>query len=355
MASDDKLSGLAALDQRSREIFRRLVETYLETGEPVGSRTISRILPSNLSPASVRNVMADLEDAGLIFSPHTSAGRLPTQLGLRFFVDALLDIGPVDAEQKTAIDARLGKFDRGHRLEDALTDATNLLSGLSQCAGVVITPKHNPRLKHIEFVSLSPQRALVVLVGDDGTVENRSIEVPAGLPASTFTRASNLLSSRLEGKTIAEMQRYIREDADVMRRELDELTAKVVESGLATWSGEEADEKRLIVRGQAHLLESTTALADFERIRRLFEDLEEKREVIRLLGLAEDGEGVRIFIGAENKLFSLSGSSLIVAPYRDGEQRIVGVLGVIGPTRLNYGRIIPMVDYTARAVGRLLT
>jgi heat-inducible transcriptional repressor len=355
MAIDEKLSGLAALDQRSREIFRRLVETYLETGEPVGSRTISRILPSNLSPASVRNVMADLEDAGLIFSPHTSAGRLPTQLGLRFFVDALLDIGPLDAEQKTAIDARLGKFDRGHRLEEALTDATNLLSGLSQCAGVVITPKHNPRLKHIEFVSLSPQRALVVLVGDDGTVENRSIEVPPGLPASTLTRASNLLSNRLEGKTIAEMQRYIREDADVIRRELDELTAKVVESGLATWSGEEADEKRLIVRGQAHLLESTTALADFERIRRLFEDLEEKREVIRLLGLAEAGEGVRIFIGAENKLFSLSGSSLIVAPYRDGEQRIVGVLGVIGPTRLNYGRIIPMVDYTARAVGRLLT
>ena len=192
---DDKLSGLAALDQRSREIFRRLVETYLETGEPVGSRTISRILPSNLSPASVRNVMADLEDAGLIFSPHTSAGRLPTQLGLRFFVDALLDIGPLDAEQKTAIDARLGKFDRGHRLEEALTEATNLLSGLSHCAGVVITPKHNPRLKHIEFVPLSPQRALVVLVGDDGTVENRSIEVPAGLPASTFTRASNLLSN----------------------------------------------------------------------------------------------------------------------------------------------------------------
>jgi heat-inducible transcriptional repressor len=205
-------------------------------------------------------------------------------------------------------------------------------------------------------VSLSPQRALVVLVGDDGTVENRSIEVPPGLPASTLTRASNLLSHRLEGKTIAEMQRYIREDADVMRRELDELTAKVVESGLATWSGEAAaDDKRLIVRGQAHLLESTAALADFERIRRLFEDLEEKREVIRLLGLAEDGEGVRIFIGAENKLFSLSGSSLIVAPYRDGEQRIVGVLGVIGPTRLNYGRIIPMVDYTAKAVGRLLT
>ena len=352
---DDKLSGLAALDQRSREIFRRLVETYLETGEPVGSRTISRILPSNLSPASVRNVMADLEDAGLIFSPHTSAGRLPTQLGLRFFVDALLDIGPLDAEQKTAIDARLGKFDRGHRLEEALTDATNLLSGLSQCAGVVITPKHNPRLKHIEFVPLSPRRALVVLVGDDGTVENRSIEVPAGLPASTFTRASNLLSNRLEGKTVGEMQRYVRDDANVIARELDELTAKVVEAGLATWSGDEPDDKRLIVRGQAHLLESTAALADFERIRRLFEDLEEKHEVIRLLGLAEAGEGVRIFIGSENKLFSLSGSSLIVAPYRDGEQRIVGVLGVIGPTRLNYGRIIPMVDYTAKAVGRLLT
>jgi len=351
--TERKLSALAALDQRSRDIFRRLVETYIETGEPVGSRTISRILPVNLSPASVRNVMADLEDAGLIFSPHTSAGRLPTQQGLRFFVDALLELGPLAETQTAAIDKRLGESARSGRIEDTLTDATNLLSGLSSCAGVVVTPKVNPRLKHIEFVSLAPGRALVVLVGEDGTVENRSIEVPAGLPPSTLVMASNLLSSRLQGKTIDEVRRGLRDELDVIRRELDELTAKVVETGLATWSDEAAEDKRLIVRGQAHLLDSSAAMDDLERIRQLFEDLEEKREVVRLLGAAEEGEGVRIFIGAENKLFSLSGSSLILAPYRDGRQRIVGVLGVIGPTRLNYARIIPMVEYTAKAIGRL--
>ncbi|MFO1088647.1 MAG: heat-inducible transcriptional repressor HrcA [Hyphomicrobiales bacterium] len=351
--SDEKLSALAQLDQRSRDIFRRLVETYIETGEPVGSRTISRILPVNLSPASVRNVMADLEDAGLIFSPHTSAGRLPTQQGLRFFVDALLELGPLAGNETEEIDKRLGETARTGRIEDTLASATNLLSGLSQCAGVVITPKYNPRLKHIEFVPLGPERALVVLVGDDGTVENRTIEVPAGLPPSTLVRASNLVSSRLQGKTIDDVQFGLQSEVEVIRRELDELTARVVETGLATWSDGAAEEKRLIVRGQAHLIESASAMADLERIRQLFEDLEEKREVVRLLGAAEEGEGVRIFIGAENKLFSLSGSSLVLAPYRDGQQRIVGVLGVIGPTRLNYARIIPMVEYTAKAIGRL--
>jgi heat-inducible transcriptional repressor len=217
----------------------------------------------------------------------------------------------------------------------------------------VVTQKVNPRLKHIEFVSLAPGRALVVLVGDDGSVENRTIDVPPGLPASTLVRASNLISHRLQGKTIDDVRLSLKDEVEVIHRELDELTARVVETGLATWSDGTPEEKRLIVRGQAHLLESGAAMVDLERIRQLFEDLEEKREVVRLLGAAQDGEGVRIFIGAENKLFSLSGSSLIVAPYRDGQQRIVGVLGVIGPTRLNYARIIPMVEYTAKAVGRL--
>jgi heat-inducible transcriptional repressor len=354
--SDDRPVGLAQIDQRSREIFRRLVDTYLDTGEPVGSRTISRILPTNLSPASVRNVMSDLEDAGLIYSPHTSAGRVPTEAGLRFFVDSLLEIGSLTPDERARIDAQVAVSGRPRRAEDVLSEATTLLSGLSHCAGVVLTPKLNARLKHIEFVNLGPGRALVILVGEDGSVENRTVEVPAGLPPATLMQASNYLSSRFQGKTLSEVQRFVREDLESLKRELDDVSARVIEAGIATWSGStDADNKMLIVRGQANLIENATALEDLERVRRLFEDIENQKELIQLLGLAEAGEGVRIYIGSENKLFSLSGSSIIIAPYRNTDEKIVGVLGVIGPTRLNYARIVPMVDYTARVIGRLIT
>jgi heat-inducible transcriptional repressor len=353
---DERLQGLAQIDQRSREIFRRLVDTYLDTGDPVGSRTISRILPTTLSPASVRNIMADLEDAGLIYSPHTSAGRVPTEAGLRFFVDSMLEVGTLTPEERARIDAQIAVSNRPRRTEEVLSEATTLLSGLSHCAGVVLTPKLNARLKHIEFVSLGQSRALVILVAEDGTVENRTIEVPAGLPPATLTEVSNYLSSRFQGKTLEEVQRFVREELESLTRELDAAAARVIEAGIATWSGDPDEEgKTLIVKGQANLLENAKALEDLERIRRLFDDIENKKELVRLLGLAEAGEGVRIFIGSENKLFSLSGSSIILAPYRNREQKVVGVLGVIGPTRLNYARIVPMVDYTARAVGRLIT
>jgi len=353
---DDRLSGVPGLDQRSREIFRRLVDTYLETGEPVGSRTISRILPSGLSAASVRNVMMDLEDAGLIFSPHTSAGRVPTQTGLRFFVDALMEVGAMNADERARIDAQVAASNRPRRIEDVLGEATTMLSGLSHYAGVVMAPKMNARLKHIEFVNLGPGRALVILVGEDGGVENRVIDVPPGLPPSVFVKATNYLSSRFQGKTIDEVQRTMGAEMETLRRELDDVSARIVETGIAIWSGDsDPDAKTLIVKGQANLIENAAASADLDRIRQLFEDIENKKELVQLLGAAEGGEGVRIFIGSENRLFSLSGSSLVVAPYRNSEEKIVGVLGIIGPTRMNYARIIPMVDYTAKVVGRLLT
>ena len=354
--TEERLSGIAGLDQRSRDIFRRLVDTYLATGEPVGSRTISRILPHNLSPASVRNVMMDLEDAGLIFSPHTSAGRMPTEQGLRFFVDAVMELGAMPTDERAMIDAQMAASNRQRRVEDVLGEATTLLSGLSHCAGVILAPKMNARLKHIEFVNLGPGRALVILVGEDGSVENRVIEVPRGLPPSTFAQASNYLSARFQGRTIDEVQRFVREEMNQLRSELDEISARIVEAGIGQWSGEsDADDKTLIVRGQANLIENATAAADLERIRKLFEDIENKKELAQLLGAAEQGEGVRIFIGSENRLFSLSGSSIIVTPFRNAEEKIVGVMGIIGPTRMNYARIIPMVDYTAKAIGRLLT
>ncbi|MGI9415250.1 MAG: heat-inducible transcriptional repressor HrcA [Hyphomicrobiales bacterium] len=353
---ENTLTGLAELDRRSRNIFKQIVESYLHTGEPVGSRTVSRALPMNLSPASIRNVMSDLEEIGLIFSPHTSAGRMPTEFGLRLFVDGLLELGDLTKTERTEIEARIAARNAEQSIEDVLTEATNLLSGLSQCAGVVLTPKRNVRLKHIEFVSLEPSRALAVMVGDDGMVENRIVELPAGLPPSTLTSASNYLNVRMQGKTLDEIQHAVQAEVENRKTALDKLTAKVVEAGLATWAGaDEAEHKTLIVRGRSNLLEDVTALEDLERVRQLFDDLENKKDLIHLLGLAERAEGVKIFIGSENKLFSMSGSSLIVSPYRDTTQKVVGVIGVIGPTRVNYARIVPMVDYTARMVGRLLT
>jgi heat-inducible transcriptional repressor len=345
---------LAALNERSREIFRQIVESYLATGEPVGSRNLSRLLPITLSPASVRNVMSDLEQLGLIYAPHTSAGRLPTEIGLRFFVDALMQVGDLTEQDRRSIEAQVAGTRTVKSMEAVLTEASQMLSGLTRSAGVVLTTKNNVRLKHIEFVRLEPERALAVLVAEDGQVENRVLNVPVGLPTSSLTEAANFLNARIRGKTLAELQGEIEKAVNEGQAELDELTQKVIAAGLASWSGGDSEDRQLIVRGHANLLEDLHALEDLERVRSLFDALETKRGVIDLLGRAERADGVRIFIGSENKLFSLSGSSTIVAPYRDSKGRIVGVIGVIGPTRLNYARVIPMVDYTARIVSRLL-
>ncbi|MEN3929904.1 heat-inducible transcriptional repressor HrcA [Microvirga sp. W0021] len=347
-------TGASDLSDRSREIFKRLVETYISTGEPVGSRNLSRILPMSLSPASIRNVMSDLELAGLIYSPHTSAGRLPTETGLRFFVDSMLEIGDVSADERKHIEAQMRAAASGHTFETALSEASSLLSGLSRGAGVVVTTKANAPLKHVEFVRLEPERALVILVNEDGSVENRILGLPKGLPSSALIEAANYLNAHIRGRTLAELRTELESSQSEIEKELDELTAKLVRMGLAETVGT-TGERQLIVRGQANLLEDLHAAEDLERVRLLFSDLESKTDVIDLLSRAEKGEGVRIFIGSENKLFSLSGSSLIAAPFRDTAQKIVGVVGIIGPTRLNYSRIVPMVDYTAQVVSRLLS
>ena len=345
---------LAQLNERSREIFRQIVESYLATGEPVGSRNISRLITTPLSPASVRNVMSDLEQLGLIYAPHTSAGRRPTELGLRFFVDALMEIGDVSEADRRSIEAQFAAAGQAKSMETLLTEASVLLSGLTRSAGIVLAAKTNQRLKHVEFVRLEPARALVVLVADDGQVENRIVNLPKGLPTSALTEATNFLNARIRGRTLAEAKAELESALEAGRAELDQLTQKIIAAGLASWSGGESDERRLIVRGHANLLEDLNALEDLERVRSLFDDLETKRGLVDLLGRAELAEGVRLFIGSENKLFSLSGSSTIITPYRDSAGRILGVIGVIGPTRLNYARIIPMVDYTAKVVSKML-
>jgi len=348
------LSELQKLNERSRTIFRQIVESYLATGEPMGSRNLARQLPMTLSPASIRNVMSDLEQLGFIYAPHTSAGRLPTEAGLRLFVDALLEIGDLTEAERRQIEAQIG-VKREKSLEQVLTEAGEMISGLSHCAGLVLADKQVSTIRHIEFVQLEPGKALVVLVGDDQHVENRVISLPPGLTPSSLAEASNYLNARIRGLTLDEARARVEAELASAKAELDALTHKVIEAGLATWSGAQGEQKSLIVRGQANLLNEVDGLESLERIRQLFADLEAKRDLVQLLGLAERGQGVHIFIGSENKLFSLSGSSLVVAPFEDKQRKIVGVLGVIGPTRLNYARIIPMVDFTARLVGRLLT
>ena len=345
------------LADRQREVLRHLVDAFLASGEPVGSRTLSQLLPIALSPASIRNIMADLETLGLLYAPHTSAGRVPTERGLRLFVDGLLQIGELAPSERAAIEARIGET--GNGVEDMLTQATMLLSGLSRCAGLVVAAKQDTVLKHVEFLSIAPGKTLVVIVAEDGQVENRLIDTPIGLPVSALSEASNYMNARLRGRTLDAAKAQILSELEGERAELDVLTAKIVAEGLATLSvpaGEarNTEEKVLIVRGTSHLLDSVEARDDIERVRTLFEDIERKNDLIRLLELAKDGDGVRIFIGSENRLFSLSGSSIVAAPYANAAGKIVGVIGVLGPTRLNYGRIIPMVDHTAKVVGRLL-
>jgi heat-inducible transcriptional repressor len=339
------------LSERSREIFRHIVEAYVETGEPIGSRTLSRRLGMKLSPATIRNVMADLEDLGLLYAPHTSAGRLPTDIGLRLFVHGLLEYGNLTTDERSRIESQCAAA--GKNLPELLEEATSTLSSLSRCAGLVVAPKIDAPLKHIEFVSLGPGRALVVLVSASGVVENRVVDVPIGMPASSLVEATNYLSARLVGRTIGEAQAEIRKELENQRAELDQLTSKLIEAGLATWTGD-GRHAALIVRGQAQLLEDITALEELERVRKLFAVLDTKEALLRLLELTEAGEGVQIFIGAENELFDVTGCSVVIAPYSNSQQQIVGAIGVIGPTRIDYARIIPMVDYTAKVIGRLV-
>ena len=347
---------IESLDDRSREIFRHIVETYLETGEPLGSRNLSRALSVSLSPASVRNVMSDLEHLGLIYAPHVSAGRLPTEQGLRYFVDGFMEIGALTGDERASIEAQVRAAASGQTVDTVLTEASHMLSGLTQGAGLVIAGKSDVRLKHIEFVRLEATKGLVVIVGENGMVENRILDLPPGMSASTLVEATNYLNAHIAGRTLGEAKAAIEKRYRSARDEIDALAKVLVDQGLATWAGAESNQMpQLIVRGRGNLLDSLDAQNDLERLRDLFDELESKQGLMQLLDLAEDGEGVKIFIGSENKLFSLSGSSVVVAPYRDSDQRIIGAVGVIGPTRLNYARIVPMVDYTAHVVGRLLS
>jgi len=344
---------LQEMNDRSREVFRRVVEGYLANGDPVGSRTLTRDFSEKVSAATIRNVMQDLEYLGLLDSPHVSAGRIPTQQGLRMFVDGRLEVGSPDDNDRAQIDATMGRTEDD--VSGMLDRLGTALSGVTQGASLVLAPKHEAPIKHIEFVSLAHDRALAVLVFSDGHVENRLFTPPNGQTPSSMREAANFLNSLVEGKTLSELQRTIKSEMSKRRQEIDVLAAELVESGLVIWDGGEGHTERLIVRGRANLLSESGDVQDLEKVRTLFDDLERKRDIADFLELAEDGDGVRIFIGSENKLFSLSGSSLVVSPYMNSDRKIIGAVGVIGPTRLNYGRIVPIVNYTAQLVGKLIS
>lgn len=341
---------ITELTDRARDIFRVVVESYLDAGQPVGSRTISRMAGLNLSPASIRNVMQDLEEFGLLAAPHTSAGRMPTELGLRLFVDGMMRASEPSAEERAAIEARAGG---GGPVEEALASTTAALSGLSACAGMVLVPKAERVVRQFGFVPLGQDRALAVLVGEDGSVENRVVELPSGMPTGALEQAANYLTATLGGLTLSEARAKIERELRVERAALDDAARALVERGLAVWSQDGGDRPVLIVRGQARLIDSAAA-DDLDRVSQLLDELEGKEEIARLLDSAREGEATRIFIGSENKLFALSGSSVIAKPVRSLDGRVVGVVGVIGPTRLNYARVVPMVDFTAATLARLL-
>lgn len=338
------------LTSRARDVFRMVVDAFIAEGQPVGSRTIARLSPLNLSPASIRNVMQDLEEAGLLAAPHTSAGRVPTELGLRLFVDGMMQVAEPSADDRAQIEASMAT--RGP-IEDALASATAALSGLSACAGLVLVPGTERVLKQVAFVPLTTTQALVVLVAGDGSIENRVMTVPANLPPSALADAGNYVTSALSGMTLAQAQARLRTDIAGHQIALDRAAQRLIQRGLAQWSADGADRPVLIVRGQANLLDENAA-GDIDRVRQLLDELETKGEIAHLLASAGEGAATRIFIGSENKLFALSGSSVIAAPTRGPDGRVIGVVGVIGPTRLNYARIVPMVDFTAQALSRLL-
>ncbi len=340
---------ITELTTRARDIFRLVVEGYLSTGQPVGSKTLA-VSGLNLSPASIRSVLHDLEHLGLLAAPHTSAGRMPTEVGLRLFVDGMMQVAEPTHAERTAIERQLAA---PGPIEAALAAASSVLSDLSACAGVVMVPRREPRLQHLQLVALSPGKALAVLVGEDGGIENRVVDVPAHLPPSALEAASNYLSAQLVGRTLSEAVRAIRAEIASGKSALDAASRDLVERGLALWSEDTLKRPVLIVRGASNLLDDA-AITDLERVRQLLDDLESKQSVAELLDAAREADATRIFIGAENRLFALSGSSVIASPYRDREGRVVGVVGVIGPTRLNYARVVPMVDFTAHSLGKLI-
>ena len=343
---------ITELNERAEAVLRYIVDTYMESGEPVGSRTISKGLGLNLSAATIRNVMADLENEGLLFAPHTSAGRMPTQQGLRFYVDGLMEIGSLTSDERQNIKSQC--LAAGHSMETLFDQASKTLSGLSSAAGLVVAPKTDKPLKQIQFVKLDNRRVLIVMVAQSGLVENRVMEVDQDVSESNLSAAANYLNAKLEGKTLNQTKKLVAADILGQQAQLDRITADLVQRGIALTSPENTP-GHLIVRGQTELLKDVKAIEDLEKAQALLAVLEEQETMARLLDSVEDADGVQIYIGTENRMFEHSGWSMVISPYKGQENQIIGAIGVIGPTRLNYSRVIPLLDYTSKVIEKIMS
>lgn len=335
------------LDDRARTLLKALVERYIADGQPVGSRTLSRASGLDLSPATIRNVMADLEEMGLIVSPHTSAGRIPTPRGYRLFVDTMLTARPMDLASITP-DLR----DQLHpdQPQRVIAQAASLLSNLSQFVGVVTAPRKAGVFHHIEFLRLGERRVLVIIVAPDGDVQNRVIFTARDHTQTELVEATNFLNQHYAGLTIEEVRERLKTEVDALRGEIAQLMAAAVRAGEDLTAGGE----NVVVSGERNLLGVQDFGQDMTSLRRLFDVFEQKTELMRLLDVSSRAEGVRIYIGGESQVVPFEELSVVTAPYEvDG--RVVGTLGVIGPTRMAYDRMIQIVDITARLVGNALS
>jgi heat-inducible transcriptional repressor len=336
-----------ALNERAQTLLKTLVERYIVDGQPVGSRALSRYSGLDLSPASIRNVMADLEDMGFIASPHTSAGRVPTARGYRFFVDTLLTLKPLDLVEIHQLEEQL----HTESTQKLVASASQLLSELTHFAGVVMTPRRNAGFRHIEFLKLSESRILLIIVTPDGSVQNRILMTEKPYTPSELTEASNLLNQHFAGLTFDEIRRRVQEELRQLTEDMTRLMTAALEAGSSAASEAAED---VVISGEGNLLDSEDLSSNMKNLRKLFELFEHRTGLLQLLDLSSRAQGVQIFIGGESGVAPLDECSVITAPYTV-EGQVVGTVGVIGPTRMAYERVIPLVDITAKLLSSALT
>jgi len=340
------------LSDRSKQIFKGVIESYLDSGEPVGSEALSKKLGINISTSTIRSIMANLQKEGLLFAPHISAGRLPTDKGMRYFVDGVLEFGRLSKSERETIKNQCRS--KGISFEDVLDEASKILSSLSNCAGFVVAPKYQNKIKHIEFIRLSSNQIMSIVANENGLVENRILDSNNSYSENTLKQVSNYLNSKFSGKTIDEIKKIISNEIENSQLELNTLSKKLVKEGIIELVPN-SEAPYIFLHGQSSLLEDNIVTKDLDQMRNIFDDIENKSNFLSVLESTNKGKGVQIYIGAQNFLFNHSGLSMIMAPYINNEQKIIGAIGVLGPMRINYARIVPLVDYTSKVIGRILS
>ena len=340
------------LSHRSKQIFKSVVETYLETGSPSGSETILKKGLIDLSSSSIRSILAELQKEGFLYAPHTSSGRLPTDKGMRLFVDGLLEFGRLSKNEQENIKQQC--VSKGASFQDVLEEASKLISGLSNHAGIVVAPKFQNKIKHIEFIRLNNSQVMSIIASINGQIENRIINEKGLYSDNTLKEISNYLNSKYTNKNIDEIKKNIKDDIKNSKGRLEVLSKNLVKKGILELEPN-TENPYIFLHGQSSLLGDEIISKDLDQIRKLFDEIENKNTFVNILENTNAAKGVQIFIGSQNFLFKHSGLSMVMAPYKNKAQEIIGAIGVVGPTRLNYSRIVPLVDYTSKIIGKVLS